>query len=67
MFNLGALIHAISEKEACDIRKSNAVKRLHDDREYVKKLTEGKFTFKGMFKSSSGKMKAQTEVLERIA
>jgi len=43
------------------------VKRLHDDKEYVKKLTEGKFTLKGMFKSSSSKMKAQTEVLERIA
>jgi hypothetical protein len=26
MFNLGALISAISEKEACDIRKQQAIK-----------------------------------------
>lgn len=58
MFNLGALINAITEKESCDVRKQNAVKKLHDDREFVKKLTEGKFTFKGMFKSSSSKVKA---------
>lgn len=35
MFNLGALIHSISEKEACDVRKQNAVKKLADDRQTI--------------------------------
>lgn len=66
MLNLGALISAISEKEACDIRKQNAIKRLADDRDMVHKLSEGKFTFKHMFKSESNKVKQQTIILERI-
>ena len=66
MLNLSALISAISEKEACDIRKQNAIKRLADDRDIVHKLSEGKFTFKHMFKSESSKVKQQTILLERI-
>ena len=55
--NLGALIAAIMEKEACETRKANAIKRLADDRDIVHKLSEGKFTFKHMFKSESSKVK----------
>lgn len=57
ILNLGALINAISEKEACEGRKQAAIKRLADDRETVHKLSEGKFTFKHMFKSESSKVK----------
>jgi hypothetical protein len=57
-FDLGALILAISEKESCDLRKKNAVKKMNKDRELNKKLAEGNFTFTGMFKNHDGKMKA---------
>ena len=67
MLSLGALIHAISEKEACDVRKQQAIKKLSEDRELIQKLSQGKFTFKGMFKSANNKTKYQARVLERIA
>lgn len=67
MFNLGALISSIAEKESCDVRKQEAIKKLSADREYMKKLSEGKFHIKGLFKSSSSKVKKQTELLEKIA
>jgi len=67
MLNLGALIIAISEKESCDLRKANSIKKLNDDREILRKLSEGKFTFKHMFSSSGSKTRAQTNLLERIA
>ena len=58
MFCLGSLIMAISEKESCDVRKQKAINKLADDREYNKKLAEGKFAFKSMFKSGKKKMEA---------
>lgn len=54
---LAALIAAIGEKEACDVRKCNAVKKLASDREMVKKIGEGKFVMKHMFKGEKGKNK----------
>ena len=35
MMNLGALMGAIAEKESCDARKQNAIKKLADDRETI--------------------------------
>lgn len=55
MLSLAALIAAIGEKESCDVRKQNAVKRLSNDRELNTKLGQGKFTFGGIFKSKSEK------------
>ena len=57
MLGLAALIAAIGEKESCDSRKQNAIKRLASDKELNKKLGEGKFTFGGMFKSKNEKAK----------
>lgn len=65
-YNLGALIAAIAEKESCDVRKGNAIKKLNSDRETVHKLSEGKFSIKHVFKSDSAKVKAQTQLLEKI-
>ena len=67
MLGLAALIAAIGEKESCDSRKQNAIKRLASDRELNKKLGEGKFTFGGIFKSKNEKAKQQAVLLERIA
>lgn len=55
MFSLAALIAAIGEKEACDVRKGNAIKRLAADRETNKKLGEGKFVLKHAFKGQNAK------------
>jgi hypothetical protein len=67
MFNLGSLIASISEKESCDVRKQEAIKKLGADKDLLKKLSEGKFAIKALFKSSSSKVKKQTELLEKIA
>lgn len=55
VMNLEALMQAISEKESCDVRKQNAIKKLAADKELNMKLAEGKFTIKSAFKSKSGK------------
>jgi hypothetical protein len=67
MLNLGALIEAISEKEACDSKKQTAIRKLADEKELCEKLGQGKFTIKTMFKSKSGKAKKQATILEKIA
>lgn len=67
MLGLAALIAAISEKDSCDVRKQNAIKRLASDREMDKKLGEGKFVLKNVFKGKNNKAKQQALILERIA
>ena len=66
MLNLEALMAAIGEKESCDVRKANAIKKLADEKELNAKLSQGKFTFKGMFKSKDSKAKQQITVLAKI-
>ena len=66
MLGLAALIAAIAEKENCDVRKGNAIKKLRDDREMNKKLGEGKFVLKNVFKGKNNKAKQQALILERI-
>lgn len=67
VMSLESLMDAIAEKEACDARKANSIKRLAEDRETVAKLGQGKFTIKTMFKSKSGKKRKQQSILEKIA
>uniref|UniRef100_A0A7S3N0E8 Uncharacterized protein n=1 Tax=Strombidium inclinatum TaxID=197538 RepID=A0A7S3N0E8_9SPIT len=67
MLALESLMEAISEKEACDVRKSSTIKSLNSDRELTQKLSTGKFTMKAMFKSKSSKARQQQAILERIA
>jgi hypothetical protein len=55
MLGLEALMAAIGEKESCDVRRQNAIKKLAEERELNAKLGQGKFTFKGMFKSKEKK------------
>ena len=67
IFNLEQLILAAGEKESCESRKQNSIKRIASDRETNNKLSEGKFTFKTMFKSKNDKAKTQAILLELIA
>lgn len=55
MLNLEALMASIGEKESCDVRKANSIKKLAEEKELNAKLSQGKFTFKGMFKSKDSK------------
>jgi len=52
---LGALMEAISRKEGIEASKSRTITKVKERKETVDKLSTGKFTFKGMFKSKDGK------------
>ena len=64
---LASLIAAISEKENCVTRKQNAVKKLSSDRDIIKKMEEGKFVLKNVFKGKNNKAKEKDLILERIS
>ena len=66
MMNLGALIAAIGEKESCDHRKQQTIKKLAEERELCEKLNQKKFNIKTLFKSESGKEKKKMEILANI-
>ena len=66
MLNLGALIAAIGEKESCDHRKQQTIKKLAEERELCEKLNQNKFSMKTFFKSASGKDKKKMEILANI-
>lgn len=66
MLNLSALIAAIGEKEACDHRKQQTIKKLADEREQVEKINQGKTTLKTLFKSKSGRDRRQVELVANI-
>lgn len=55
VMNLESLMSAISEKEACVIRKQKAIKSLQDKRELIAKINQGKFSIKTMLKSKDQK------------
>lgn len=52
---LNALLECISRKEGVEASKSKAVSKMRDNKDTVDKMSTGKFTFKGLFKSQSGK------------
>lgn len=52
---LNALLQSISRKEGIEATKSRAQSRLRDDKETADKMSTGKFTLKGLFKSKDGK------------
>lgn len=47
--------------------KGRAVKRVKDDKETVDKMSTGKFTFNGLFKSQSGKATETQNILQSIS
>ena len=52
---LSALLIAISRKEGIESLKIRALRDMREERKTVDKLSSGKFTFRGLFKSSSEK------------
>lgn len=52
---LTSLLECISRKEGVEAAKSKAQSKVKDGKETVDKMNTGKFTFKGMFKSTTGK------------
>lgn len=64
--NLEALMGAIAEKEACQSRKTRAIKQLSSDREMISKINQNKFTVKTMFKSKSQKADHQVHLMASI-
>jgi hypothetical protein len=52
---LHALLECISRKEGIEANKSKAINKVKDNKETVDKMSTGKFTLKGLFRSQSGK------------
>lgn len=55
MMNMETLVLAIHEKDLCYQRKHKSMKQLQEQQKLLKKIDEGKFTFKTMLKSKSSK------------
>jgi hypothetical protein len=67
MINLGTLISSIGEKDLCEVRKANTLKKLADERDTLEKLNANKFTFKTIFKSKTAKDKTTLQLVANIA
>jgi len=66
MMGLASLIAAIGEKENCVTRKQNAVKKLSSDRDIIKKMEEGKFVLKNVFKGKNNMLKRKILYLKEF-
>lgn len=66
MMNMETLVLAIHEKDLCYQRKHKAMKMLHEQQKLLKKIDEGKFTFKTMLKSKSSKDQYKLDLLQSI-
>lgn len=52
---LSALLEAISRKQGVESSKNKSMTKVKDDKQTVDKISSGKFTIKGLFKSPSSK------------
>ena len=52
---LYALLESVSRKESIESSKSKTISKVNEKKGTVEKMTTGKFTIKGMFKSKDGK------------
>lgn len=64
---LFALIESISRKEGIESAKSKAIAKVKDNKDTVDKMNTGKFTLKGLFKSTSGKATETQNILQQIS
>lgn len=64
---LTALLEAISKKEGVESSKIRSMTKMKDDKQTVDKMSTGKFTIKGLFKSPSSKAAATQSMLETIS
>jgi hypothetical protein len=66
MMNMETLILAIHEKDLCYQRKHKSMKALQEQQKLLKKIDDGKFTFKTMLKSKGAKDTYKLELLQSI-
>jgi hypothetical protein len=64
---LGALLEAITKKEAVDQMKIKTLSKLKDDKITVEKLGAGKFMITQVFKGQAGKASETQKLLAAIA
>ena len=67
IMELNALIECISRKEGVEAAKSKAISKVRDNKDTVDKMNRGKLTFKGLFKSSTGKATETQSILQNIS
>jgi hypothetical protein len=67
IMELYAIFEAISRKEAVESQRSKALSKVKDKKETVDKLSSGKFTLKGLFRSKEGKASSTQHILEKIS
>ncbi|CDW87379.1 px domain containing protein [Stylonychia lemnae] len=67
LMELSALLQCISRKEGVEAMRTRAISKLRDDKDTADKLGSGKFTFKGLFKSQTGKATETQNILQTIA
>ena len=64
---LGALMESISRKEGVEAIKIRTMSKVKDRKETADKLSSGKFTLKGLFKSKDGKAETTQNILQSIS
>lgn len=67
MMELTALLEAISRKEGVESTKIKQMTKMKDDKSTVDKMSSGKFTIKGLFKSPSSKAATTQSILQNIS
>ena len=67
IMELHALYECISRKEGLQSAKSKAISKVKDNKDTVDKMSTGKFTLKGLFRSQSGKATETQNILQNIS
>ena len=67
IMDMRALCECVLRKEALESMKLKAMSKLKDDRSTAEKMSAGKMTMKGLFKSKSGKEEAAQALLADIS
>jgi len=67
IMELNTVLECIARKEGVAASKTKAISKVKDNKETVDKMSTGKFTFKGMFKSTTGKATETQAILQSIS
>ena len=67
ILEMNALIEAISRKEGVEGARQRALQKIRSRKETIDKMNQGKFTFKGLFKSTGEKASQVQSMLNQIS
>ena len=67
MLEIQCVLECISRKEGVEASRSKAVSSVRNNKETVDKMSQGKFTLKGLFKSQSGRATETQNILQSIS